>query len=576
MPPARRPVGLVRRLGFRVPGCLAVPVLVLLLAGCTRSVPSADLVIINGAEPESLDPAILTGQADGRVALELFEGLTRYDPANAAPIPGLAERWDISPDGRIYTFHLRTNALWSTGEPITARDFVYSWLRVLNPDTASEYAGQLFYLENGEEYCTGKIKDPSRVGVKATDDRTLRVELKNPTPFFLDLCALQTLRVVPRQAIAKYGDRWLMARPVPCSGAYELVAWRVNDRIRLRKNRRYWDAAHTRCETVDLLPCTSANTALNLYATGAADVVWDKNLVPVELLDLLLKRPDFHSFPYLGTYFIRFNVTRRPFDQPRVRKAFALAIDKKRIVEKITKGGEQPASSYTPPGIPGYETPEGLGHEPPAARKLLAEAGFPDGRGFPSFQYLCDTTSHLHEQIAVELQDMWQRELGVHVEIRKMEWKTYLRAQGELDYDLCRSSWIGDYKDANTFLDMFMSNNGNNRTGWKNPRYDALLRAANAQLDRTKREKILQQAEILLVREEALIVPLYFYAGLEYHDEDRIKGIFPNLLDVHPIQAIYKVGRNSHAPPHARLAEPQPSAAETSSALAVPLPAPGP
>src|SRR5256886_6718426 len=356
IPTGCRTFFLVPRPARRMPGWRAFRFLaaVLRLAGGARSGPTADLVIINGAEPESLDPGLLTGQADGRVALELFEGLTRYDPTNAAPIPGLAESWEISPDGRVYTFHLRPNALWSSGEPITARDFVYSWLRVLNPGTASEYAGALFYLKNGEEYCSGNLKDASQVGVKAMDDHTLRVELKNPTHFFRDLCALQTLRVVPRQAIEKHGDRWLMMRPVPCSGAYELVEWRVNDRIRLRKNPRYWDAKHTRSEIVDLLPCASANTALNLYETGAADVVWDKNLVPVELLDVLLKRPDFHSFSYLGTYFIRFNVTRKPFDDPRVRQALALVIDKRRIVEKFTKGGERAASSYTPPGIPGY------------------------------------------------------------------------------------------------------------------------------------------------------------------------------------------------------------------------------
>ena len=549
MPTGQRRFFLLPRSTPRIPGGLAFPFLAaaLLLAGCVRSGPPADLVIINGAEPESLDPGLLTGQADGRVALELFEGLTRYDPTNAAPIPGLAESWEISPDGRVYTFHLRPHAVWSSGEPITARDFVYSWLRVLNPGTASEYAGVLFYLKNGEEYCSGNIRDASQVGVKAMDDHTLRVELKNPTPFFLDLCAYVTLRVVPRQAIEKYGDRWLMTRPVPCSGAYALVAWRVNDRIRLRKNPRYWDATHTRSEIVDLLPCASANTALNLYETGAAEVVWDKNLVPGELLDILLKRPDFHSFSYLGTYFIRFNVTRKPFDDARVRKAFALVIDKKRIVEKITRGGEQIASGYTPRGIPGYDTPEGLGYEPETARKLLAEAGFPGGKGFPSFQYLCDTTSRLHEQIAVELQDMWQGELGVHLEIRKLEWKTYLRAQGDLDYDLCRSSWIGDYIDANTFLDMFMSNNGNNRTGWKNPRYDELIREANAQLDRIKRGNLLRQAETMLVREEAPIVPLYYYAGLMYYRDSEIRGIFPNLLDVHPIQAIYKMSPKSNA-----------------------------
>jgi oligopeptide transport system substrate-binding protein len=532
--------------------CLLCSILsVSLITGCTRSESSADLVIINGAEPESLDPALLTGQADGRVALALFEGLTRYNPTNAAPTPGLAERWEIAPDGKIYTFYLRTNALWSTGGPITAHDFVYSWLRVLDPVTAGEYAGVLFYVRNGEAFNTGKLKDHTQVGVKAIDDRTLQVELVDPTPFFLDLCAYPTLAAVPRQAIHAHGDRWLMEHPVPTSGAYQLLAWRVNDKIRMRKNLRYWDAANTQTEIVDLLPCINANTALNLYETGAADIVWDKNLVPVEMLDLLLKRPDFHSYDFLGTYFYRYNVTKRPFDDPRIRKAFALVIDKKRIVGKITKGGERIASGYTPPGVGGYEPPQGLGYDPGLARKLLAEAGFPGGKGFPVFHFLFDTSSTLHEQIAIELQEMWRRELGIQAGLRKLEWKTYLRAQAELDFDLCRSSWIGDYNDPNTFLDMFMSNNGNNRTGWKSGPYDQLLRAANAQLDPAKRFRTLQQAETLLVREDAPIVPLYIYTGIEYYDSSRIQGVFPNLRAEHPIRAIRKlkpVNRPSAAP----------------------------
>ena len=302
---------------------VALALLVLLNAGCSRSDPPADLVIINGPEPESLDPAIQTGQADGRVVGSLFEGLTRYDPVTANPQPGLAERWEISPDGRTYTFFLRTNAAWSTGEPITPEDVVYSWLRLLKPETGCEYVGLLFYIKNAEAYHANSLSDPARVGVRTLDARTLRVELAGPTAFFLDPCATPTLAVVPRATIEKFGDRWLMVRPLPVSSAYQLESWRLNDKIRLRKNPRYWDAANTRSEVVDLLPCTLASTALNLYQTGAADIVWDKELVPNELLDVVLKRPDFHAFNYLGTYFFRFNVTRKPFNDSRVRKAWS-------------------------------------------------------------------------------------------------------------------------------------------------------------------------------------------------------------------------------------------------------------
>ncbi|MBI5773477.1 MAG: peptide ABC transporter substrate-binding protein [Verrucomicrobia bacterium] len=535
----------VRRLRF-IPHASYL-ILSLLLSACSRTAPPAGLTIINGPEPESLDPALITAQADGRVVQALFEGLTRYDARTAMPVPGLAERWDISPDGKIYTFHLRSNAVWSTGEPITAHDVVYSWRRVLDPLTAAEYAGQLFFLKNGEEFAsaktnatTGRRFTAEEVGVRALDDRTLRVELNNPTAFFLDLCAFQTLAVVPRGWIERHGDRWLMTPPVPVSGAYLLDAWRINDKIRLRKNPRYWDAANTRTEIIDLLPCSSANTALNLYETGAADIVWDKSLVPSEMLDVLMRRPDFHSFDYLGTYFFRFNVTRKPFDDPRVRKAFALAVDKRRIVTKISRGGEKPASAFTPPGVAGYRPPEGLGYNPDEARRLLAEAGFPGGKNFPRFSYLLD--AKLHEQVGVELQAMWKQELGVSVELRQIETKAYYRAQSELDYDLCRSSWIGDYNDANTFLDMFMSNNGNNRTGWKNARYDQLVRAANAQVDAAQREKLLQQAETILIREEVPIVPLYIYVGLEYFDPRKISGVHPNIRGEHPLRTISKAG----------------------------------
>ena len=283
-----------------------------LLAACSVSEPKAGLVVINGPDPQTLDPALATGLEDLRVINGLFEGLTRYDPVTARPIPGLAEKWEISADGRVYTFHLRDHLFWSPGQPITADDVVYSWRRVLDPQTAAEYAGQLYYLKNAEAYNTGSLKDPAQVGVQALDSRTVRVELNNPTAFFLDLCAFQTLAVVPRQVIAKYGGQWLRASPLPTSGPYLLDAWRLNYKIRLRKNPAYWDAANTRTEVIDFLSVSAPNTALNLYETGQADVIWDLTIIPNELVDELKKRPDYHAFPYLGTYFFRFNTTKKP------------------------------------------------------------------------------------------------------------------------------------------------------------------------------------------------------------------------------------------------------------------------
>jgi oligopeptide transport system substrate-binding protein len=457
--------------------------------------------------------------------------------ATALPEPGLAERWEISTDGLVYTFHLRSNLTWSTGEPITADDVVYSWRRVLNPATASDYAGQLFFVKNAEAFCTGGIKDPARVGVSALDGRTVRVELNTPTPFFLDLCSFPTLAVVPRQAIERHGDRWLLTPPVPVSGPFRLESWRLQDRLRVRRNPRYWDAPRTRLEVVDFLAMDSPFTALNLFERDQADIIWDKNLVPTELMDVLRHRPDCHSFDYLGTFFYRYNVTRPPFNDVRVRKALALAIDRERLIEKITRGAEKPATHITPNGIPHYRPPEGLGFDPEAARQLLAEAGYPEGRGFPVFQYLLPT-GKLDTQFAVEMQAMWARELGLSMELRQTEWKVYLNALGALDYQVGRSSWIGDYVDPNTFLDLFTSNNGNNRTGWKNARYDALIRDGNRQTHPGRREATLQQAETLLIREEVPVVPLYFYAGLIFFDPDRIEGVHFNLLDEHPIQAI--------------------------------------
>jgi len=266
-------------------------------------------------------------------------------------------------------------------------------------------------------------------------------------------------------------------------------------------------------------------------------------------MDALLQRPDFHRFQYLGTYFFRFNITHKPFDDARVRKALALAIDKERLVKRITRSGELPASSLIPAGTANYTPAQGLGYDPTLARKLLAEAGYPEGKGFPHFQYMFNAaaggSAKMHEKVAVELQQMWRDTLGIQMELRQLEWKVYLNAQDQLDYELSRSSWIGDYNDANTFLDMFLSNSGNNRTGFKNAHYDALIREANSITDVKARAKVLQQAETMLVHDELPIVPLYFYMGVNYFDPNKITGIYPNILDQHPLQFIRKADPQS-------------------------------
>lgn len=517
----------------------------LLFTGCFSGGGKADLVIINGREPESLDPAIISAQADGRIVQTIFEGLTRYNPVDARAEPGLAESWEITDDERVYTFHLRANARWSNGDRIVADDFVYSWLRVLKPETAADCAGNLYYIKGAEDYNNGKTTDPSTVAIKALDERTLRVELVNPTPFFLELCAYATQAIVHRPTVEKYGDRWLQAKPAPSSGAYELVSWRLNDRVRVRKNTNYWDAANTQLNVVDFLPVTLASTALNLYDTQQADIIWDKDLVPTEILDLLLKRPDFHSFTNFASYFMRMNTTRKPFNDPRVRKAFSMAIDRRRIVEKVTRGGETPANFIVPNCLPDYKSPEGLSYDPEQARKLLAEAGYPNGAGFPRIEYTFNTGRDL-EKTAVELKDMWKKNLNVDVGLRAVEFKVWLRLQSALDYDLIRSSWVGDYSDPNTFLDLFKSNNPNNRTGWKNPRFDALVDRANSLADRKARLAMLSEAEKTLVVDDAPIAPLYVYNGFNFWDPKKIAGISKNIRDEHPIHAIRRLAPRSN------------------------------
>ncbi len=497
-------------------------------AGCSRVGPEPDFVWIAGAEPETIDPGLCSGQAGGRVARNIFEGLTTHDSEDLSIRPGMARSWDLAPDGRTYTFHLRP-AVWSDGTPVTAGDFVYSWERVLNPATAAKYATMLYPVDGAEAYNTGELTDPAQLGFRAADDSTLVVRLHSPCAYFLDVCAFYTLLPVPRHVVERYGQSWIMPGNIVSNGAYTLEEWRLNDRMVYRKNPRYWNADDVTLEVVESLASENINASFNLYMSGVAD--WgDASAVPLFVVPELKKRRDFHVAPYIATYFYRFNVTRPPFDDVRVRKAFFLAVNRKDITDYVVRAGQEPAHSLVPPGLAGYEEVRLPDPDVEEARRLLAEAGYPGGKDFPKVELLFNT-SESHKQIAEVLQQQWNTALGVQVRLVNQEWKAFLATTTGVDYWISRGSWIGDYLDPNTFLDIWTSENGNNRTGYDNPAYDALIERAARTLDPAERMAVLHEAENLLLNEDMVILPLYYYVVQNLYDDRDFSGLKPNLLN---------------------------------------------
>ncbi len=473
-----------------------------------------------------------------RLVSALFEGLTARNKKGEIE-PGVAESWKISADLKTIRFTLR-HARWSNGDPITASDFLQSWERALNPLMASKYAELLYPIKNAENYNKGKIDQFDSVGVRVIDPQTLEVELENPTPFFLDLCSMPTLYPVHFASLKSEGRNWIKPGKLISNGAYTLKDWKIDDRVILQKNPHYWRASQVQIQEIAALTTSSATTAFNLFYSGKADLIMDKGLIPTLMIEPLRKKPYFHSNPFLATYFYRFNVTRKPFNHPKVRKAFALAIHKQQIVEKITRAGEPIAHSLTPPGVRHYTPPEGLPRNIALAQKLLAEAGYPNGKGFPPVSILYNS-SELNQQIAVEIQSMWKEALGVHVTLQNQEWKVYLGSLDQLDFDIARSSWVGDYNDANTFLDCFVTGRGNNRTGWSHPIYDQLMAQSATEQNTEKRSEILQSAERILIEQEFPIVPIYHFVGMSLYHSEKLGGFEANVVDDHPLRELYLI-----------------------------------
>ena len=470
----------------------------------------------NGTEPQSLDPHIATGVPEHHIISSLMEGLVHKDGETLEPRPGVAKSWEISADGRVYTFYLRQDARWSNGDPHNAHDYVWSWWRALQPALGNLYAYMYFPIANAKAYYDGEISDFSQVGVKALDDYVLQVTLTEPIPYFLQLLDHYSTYPVHRATVEKFGKadqrgtRWTFEGNIVGNGAFKLKEWKINRRITVERNPFYWDAANVRLNQVVFYPTENVTTEERMFRAGQlhySGIPSDKIQVYSQSDD-----PSLRIQPYLGVYFYRLNVDKPQLSDKRVRRALGMTINRDQLVSQITKGGQIPAYTITPPGTMGYYPESDLTFDPEAAKKLLAEAGYPNGEGFPTTEILYNT-SEGHRKIAVALQQMWKKHLNIDVVLLNQEWKVYLDTVSNHHYEIARAGWIGDYVDPNNFLDMFLCNGGNNRTRWCNPEYDQIiLQQVPKAKSHQQRLALFQQAENILL-EEMPVIPIYIYTS---------------------------------------------------------------
>ncbi len=528
--------------------------------GTKESGKKEQVIRINiGTDPKTLDPLVSTGAPETNVQISLFEGLMRLDK-DGRPVPGqAAEAPQVSADGMTYTFKIRENAKWSNGDPVTAEDFVYSWKKALDPRTASEYAYQLYYIKGGEKLNTvsmnkvgadgkelkgadGKAvprdakevaadveKAMAEVGVKAVDAKTLEVKLEAPTPYFLSLTAFHTLYPVHKKSVEAKPEDWFRnASSFVSNGPFKFVSWTPKDKVIVAKNENYWDAAKVKLDKIEYYLIDAESTSTTMFESGELDII-ESGVSSTELDRLKKERPEeLKILDDLAVYFYRLNVTKAPLDNVKVRKALALAIDRNAIVTNITKAGQKPAMSLVPGGIPDtngdFRKTGGdffKDNDLAEAKKLLAEAGYPDGKGFPKMSIMYNT-SEAHKKIAEAVQEMWKKNLGIDVELQNAEWQVYLDNQTKLNFQISRAGWIGDYIDPMTFVDMFVTGGGNNETGWSNKQYDALVEKAKKSSDPKERMTAMHEAEKILM-DEMPIIPFYHYVRVRLISKN-VKG----------------------------------------------------
>ncbi len=519
----------------------------LLVFGCTpRETPVEEgnrtktLLIGNSAEPGTLDPHLASILTDQIIINTLFEGLTVLDEETTQPLPAAAESWETSDDGLTWTFHLREGLAWSNGDPLVADDFIQAWRRALNPTFAADNAWYLFAIKNAEAYNAGKCTDATQLGISAPNDRTIILTLEQPTPYLPALVSLPAWFPLNPRAMEEFGAMnqratpWTRAGNLVSNGAYQLSEWKTDDRIALRKNPHHRDATLAQLEQLVFRPISKPDDEERNYRAGQLHVTFNlpvTKLAPWRERDATQLRVD----PLLQSNFLRFNVTRAPFDDIRVRRALALAIDRELLARTVLQGSRLAAHSITPPNTGGYQSTAHIAADFEQSRQLLTEAGYAKGQGLPAIELMV-RNDEIMPRLAEAIQAMWKTELGIIVTISQVEQKTWIQNQQNLDYDLCMSAWTADYPDPVTFLEIFQGESAYNWTGWNQPAYDALLARAAHITNRDQRFAILAEAEALLLSESP-VAPLFFGAQT-YLIHPAVKGWAPSPLGFRRFQLV--------------------------------------
>lgn len=522
--------------------------------GTTTDDVKQEIVYNLGADPQTVDPLLNTAIDGSNVIVNAFEGLMALNENNEA-VPAAAESYEVSDDGLVYTFKLRKDGKWSDGEPVTANDFYYAWMRGLNKETAAEYCYQFFYIKNGEKYYNGEVT-ADEVGLKVLDDYTLEITLEAPTAYYPQLLAHQTYSPVREDIVTANPDTWATSPDTYIgNGPFKLVQWDMKDQLVFEKNENYWDADNVKLEKLTFKLVTDETTAYSELKAGNFDVV---NSVPTNEIEPGKSDGSVKIFPKLGTYFFAINVGKQDslsedvqdaLSNKLVRQAMALAIDRQEIIDNVGKADQVAAYSFVPLGITTsensefsskeYYDPSDMDGNIEKAKELLKEAGYENGEGLPTIELMYNTEG-AHKDVCQIVQENLSK-IGVNVELTNQEWAVFLSTRQNGDYQIARHGWIGDYSDPMTFLDMWVTGGGNNDSGFSNAEYDALISEAKVETDTKKREELLRQAEDILM-DEMPVIPVYFYTTVMAWNDD-VEGVLVTSLGKVYFKDAYKVAK---------------------------------